>query len=62
SCRRLSARPSPLRMHAQVIQFARALPCYLNRQSITLLTTLGVPDEPIEELYTTMATALEEVR
>ena len=51
-------RPSP---DPQVIQYARALPCYMNRQFITLLTTLGVPDEPIEELYSTIANTLDEV-
>ncbi|CAN0335609.1 unnamed protein product, partial [Ascophyllum nodosum] len=33
----------------EVIQYARELPFFLNRQFITLLSTLDVPDEPIEE-------------
>ncbi|CAM9552191.1 unnamed protein product, partial [Sphacelaria rigidula] len=45
----------------QVIQYARRLPFYLNRQLITLLTTLGVPDKRIEVLYTEMVDGLNEM-
>lgn len=46
----------------QVIQYARELPCYLNRQFITLLSTLGVPDEAIEARYRVMVATLDKVR
>ncbi|CAN0075776.1 unnamed protein product, partial [Ectocarpus sp. 13 AM-2016] len=46
----------------QVIQYARQLPCYLNRQFITLLGTLGVPDAVIEERYRAMVSTLDKVR
>lgn len=46
----------------QVIQYARVLPCYLNRQLITLLTTLGVRDEHIEHLYMQMMEWVNTVR
>ena len=45
----------------QVIQYARQLPCYLNRQFITLLGTLGVPDKVIEERYSAMVSTLDKV-
>lgn len=45
----------------QVIQYARRLPCYLNRQFITLLSTLGVPDDVIEGLYEVMLATLDKV-
>lgn len=56
----LSLAPS-LPLDVQVIQYARRLPFYLNRQLITLLTTLGVPDKRIEVLYTEMVDGLNEV-
>ncbi|CAN0359281.1 unnamed protein product [Ectocarpus sp. 12 AP-2014] len=46
----------------EVIQYARQLPCYLNRQFITLLGTLGVPDAVIEERYRAMVSTLDKVR
>lgn len=49
------------RPQSQVVQYARQLPCYLNRQFITLLTTLGVPDEAIEERYEAMLVTLDKV-
>ncbi len=52
---------STLNYHSQVIQYARRLPCYLNRQFITLLSTLGVPDQPIEDLYDAMVANLDKV-
>ncbi|CBN78124.1 RNA-dependent RNA polymerase 1 [Ectocarpus siliculosus] len=45
----------------EVIQYARQLPCYLNRQFITLLGTLGVPDKVIEERYSAMVSTLDKV-
>ncbi|CAM9965408.1 unnamed protein product, partial [Ectocarpus fasciculatus] len=45
----------------EVIQYARQLPCYLNRQFITLLGTLGVPDAVIEERYRAMVSTLDQV-
>lgn len=47
--------------HSQVIQYARRLPCYLNRQFITLLSTLGVPDRVIEGHYEAMVAILDKV-
>ncbi|CAM9929840.1 unnamed protein product [Ectocarpus sp. 12 AP-2014] len=45
----------------EVIQYARQLPCYLNRQFITLLGTLGVPDAVIEERYRAMVSTLDKM-
>lgn len=53
--------PSVPPPHMQVIQVARELPCYLNRQFITLLSTLEVPDEPIEGLHREMVETLDKV-
>ena len=51
----------PQRHRLQVIQYARRLPCYLNRQFITLLSTLGVPDDVIEGHYEVMLATLDKV-
>lgn len=38
------------RMSLEVVNWSRFMPCYLNRQIITLLSTLGVPDQVFLDL------------
>eukprot|EP00752_Nemacystus_decipiens_P006552 g5899.t2 len=45
----------------EVIQCARRLPFYLKRQLITLLSTLDVPDDVIEEHHDTMLQTLDKM-
>nr|AJA90762.1 RNA-dependent RNA polymerase 2 [Cycas revoluta] len=52
---KLSLRPSMLKFNSKntmldVINWSRFLPCFLNREIITLLSTLGVPDQNFEYL------------
>ncbi|GAB2289531.1 RNA-dependent RNA polymerase 2 [Dionaea muscipula] len=55
SSRKLSLRSSMLKFESpnrmlNVTKWSVAMPCYLNREIVTLLTTLGVPDENLEAL------------
>ncbi|GAB2240730.1 hypothetical protein Droror1_Dr00021248 [Drosera rotundifolia] len=55
SFRKLSLRSSMLKFESNnrmlnVTKWSEAMPCYLNREIVTLLTTLGVPDESFKAL------------
>nr|AJA90770.1 RNA-dependent RNA polymerase 2 [Ephedra trifurca] len=55
SYHKLSLRPSMLKFNSDnrtldVLNWSKPLPCYLNREIIILLSTLGVPDESFQSL------------
>lgn len=55
SCRKLSLRGSMLKFESEnrmlnVTKWSESMPCYLNREIISLLSTLGVKDETFEGL------------
>jgi RNA-dependent RNA polymerase len=43
----------------EVLNWARFLPCYLNRQIISLLSTLGIADHVFENLQERVVTQLD---
>ncbi|XVE53622.1 hypothetical protein DITRI_Ditri03aG0017400 [Diplodiscus trichospermus] len=63
---RLSLRPSMTKFYSnhttlEICSWTRFQPGFLNRQIITLLSTLGVPDEVFWEMQTTMVSKLDKI-
>ena len=61
---KLSLRPSMRKFSSthiglEVLNWARFLPCYLNRQIISLLSTLGIEDHVFENLQERLVTQLD---
>ena len=61
---KLSLRPSMRKFSSEhigleVLGWAQFLPCYLNRQIISLLSTLGIPDHVFETLQERVVTQLD---
>ncbi|KAI5080567.1 hypothetical protein GOP47_0004466 [Adiantum capillus-veneris] len=66
SSHKLSLRPSMKKFHSNhstldVLEWSRFLPCYLNRQVISLLSTLGVEDQVFEVLQRERISSLDGV-
>ncbi|MCO5597438.1 hypothetical protein L7F22_051516 [Adiantum nelumboides] len=66
SSHKLSLRPSMKKFHSNhttldVLEWARFLPCYLNRQVISLLSTLGVEDHIFLSMQNEMISSLDGV-
>lgn len=47
---------SSLDRHLEICQIARSFQCHLNRQTITILSGLGIPDDVFETLWNNMLT------
>ena len=61
---KLSLRPSMCKFSSkhiglEILNWARFLPCYLNRQIISLLSTLGIQDQVFENLQDRVVTQLD---
>ncbi|XP_043725101.1 RNA-dependent RNA polymerase 2 [Telopea speciosissima] len=66
SFRKLSLRGSMLKFHSKdrmlnVTSWSESMPCYLNREIISLLSTLGIEDEKFEQMQREQIRLLDEM-